>query len=449
MRQFCVLICLLGVASLRAVGCVCGPIAFQPTCARVGTAEVVFIGVPTRIEKNYRFDIEKAYKGLDLRAKTVNLIPGFGDCGTEFSSGRRYIVFARRLEKSGDLVSGGCDGSRLADENAEDLRFLEAFAQSKFPTTISGAVLQVYSMLFPWKGNPGVPSASVAITDGSRRFTTSSAADGTFHFEGISPGHYLVIADREGYGPQASAISVDVTVGACAEALPVLPSNASVSGTVFNADGTPASKSRVETLRRVPNTGEWNSDWTNWTTTDSSGRFEFKGIPTGDYLWGHEIWSDHPGHFEPVPTIYYPSAHSRQNARIIHVNPSEKLTDLVLKLDRPHTPRQITVEVVWQDGRRLTEHLLQITIDDELAANVPGMMSHGAKHDGIATFTGFEERTHKLGARYWVDDLDDHSKPVNEKLIALADEVDLSPGKGPAKVRLLLTRLMRESDEKH
>ena len=86
----------------------------------------------------------------------------------------------------------------------------------------------------------------------------------------------------------------------------------------------------------------------------------------------------------------------------------------------------------------------------KVAFAVPG---HGAfiatPVDGVATFQGFEERTHKLSARYWVDDLDDHGTAVNEKRIALADEVDLPPGKGPAKVRLFLTRQMRQSDQQH
>jgi hypothetical protein len=99
-----------------------------------------------------------------------------------------------------------------------------------------------------------------------------------------------------------------------------------------------------------------------------------------------------------VPTSYFPGAHSRQHARIIHVNASEQRADLILKLDRPQTPRQITVEVVWQDGRGLTEHLLQLMTDGELAANVPGIMSRGAKHDGVAMLQGFKERTHKLSA---------------------------------------------------
>ena len=449
MRRSFLLIRSLGLASLQAVGCVCGPAASQSACARIGTAEVVFTGFPTRVDKNYRFDIEKVYKGINPRSKTVNLIPGFGDCVTEFSSGHRYIVFARRIKDTDDIVSGGCDGSRWAEQNLEDVRFLEAFAAGKSPTTIYGAALQLYSMFSPWRENPGVPSAAVTITDGARKLNTTSAVDGTFRFEGIPPGHYLVTADREEYGPQARAISVDVSAGSCAEALPILPSHSTLSGIVLNADGTPAARSRVETLRYGTTTGKWNSDSTNWTTTDASGHFEFKDVPTGEYLLGHEIWSDRPGHFEPIPTLYYPAAHSRLSARIIHVNPSDELSGMILKLDRPHTPRQITVEVVWQDGRRLTEHLLQVMIDGELAMNVPGMMSRGAKHDGVATFQGFEERTHKLSARYWVDDLDDHGTAVNEKRIALADEVDLPPGKGPAKVRLFLTRQMRQSDQQH
>ncbi len=71
------------------------------------------------------------------------------------------------------------------------------------------------------------------------------------------------------------------------------------------------------------------------------------------------------------------------------------------------------------------------------------------RHEGVATFQGFEERTHKLSARYWVDDLDDPSTPVNEKRIVLTDKVELPPGKGPARVRLLLTRQIKESDEQH
>ncbi|MBY0505166.1 MAG: hypothetical protein K2X03_14735 [Bryobacteraceae bacterium] len=91
----------------------------------------------------YRFGVETAYKGLAADAKQVIVNPdNFTSCTTQYLPGKRYLIFGERLPGSAQIRSGGCNGSRLTEYAAEDLRFLEEYRLGKATNSVYGRVLQ-------------------------------------------------------------------------------------------------------------------------------------------------------------------------------------------------------------------------------------------------------------------------------------------------------------------
>src|SRR5580704_2872461 len=434
-----------------AFACSCAPIASAPACQRISSADVAFLGTVDGIEPDpmtpgvernrvYRFRVERVYKGIDSKTVEVVVNPdNLTDCQAEYRMGEQYIMFAGRWTDSGTLRAGECSGSRLAKFNAEDVSFLDKFAQGRSETSVSGRVLQwmdSFSRPDAERDAP-VPGATVTLDDGTQKQNRVTGGGGEFRFQPIAPGRYTLSASAERYGTLPRPYQVEVASRGCVETFPVLPAHTRVSGILRMPDDAPASKKRVEVLRKN-NSGQWYSTSQFWKNTDANGRFEFTDLPAGEYLLGYEIWHDTPSQYSPYPTQYFPSRSRRDQATVLHLSPQQSVADLTLKLGPPDTPRAIRVEVVWPDGSPPAEHLLQVFDGDDLMQNI-GASFRGVvvKHNSVADLTGYEERTYSFHARYWVDDLGG-PVPHDEQRIATSKVVQLDPGKGSAVVRLVL-----------
>jgi hypothetical protein len=205
---------------------------------------------------------------------------------------------------------------------------------------------------------------------------------------------------------------------------------------VKRASGAPVRRTDIELLRkREP----YGAAQVFEASTDNLGHFEFKGLPAGDYLLGHEISRSRPSNSTPFPIHYYPNSPDLRHAAIIHLAPFQQFHNAVLTLPKPDRRRLIRVEVVWPDGASPHSHLLQLLDGEELLKNVgdplPG--ERGKDYGRIVNIDGYTGRPYDLNAIYWIDDLGTRG-PVNLKRIALSDHVKLKPGNGPILVKLTL-----------
>lgn len=238
--------------------------------------------------------------------------------------------------------------------------------------------------------------------------------DGAFRFESLNSGKYTLSAQAGilgAWGPHP----VEVATSSCSEVFPILPPHTTLSGTLTLEGGAPAKKQRVEVMRKN-RSDVWYSTAQFWKQTDEKGQFQFKELPIGDYLVGYEIWSDSPS----------------QDFR----------------LSQPHTPRTVRVEVVWPDGTSPTEHLLQLFDGQNLIKNIGLSLPNKAPahHQGVIEFKGYEERTYKLHARYWIDDLGS-DVPTDQQRIAITEVKEVAAGKD-ISVRLVLSRRLLASEER-
>lgn len=105
-------------------------------CAAPGTprealnrAAAVFIGKITKIEENdnvktIKFAAERVWKGEKVKNLTISITTGFR-YNPSFSEGERYLVYANKNQK-GELTTGRCSRTKLAEYAEDDLRELGA-----------------------------------------------------------------------------------------------------------------------------------------------------------------------------------------------------------------------------------------------------------------------------------------------------------------------------------
>lgn len=453
---------LLVLASFgRVLACSCGPAASAPACEKILTTEIVFVGTVVAVEPDrrfpstgplrvYRFQIETAYKGLPKTTAQIVVNPdNFTSCQTEYKRGVRYLIFGSKLTGTDEVLSGGCHGSRIAQYAAEDLTFLEAYRRNQSVNSVYGRVLQWVTEIGRPRRDEDAPvaGADVVLSNSARTLTQRTTATGDFRFEGVPAGAYNLSANLVPYAPNPGGIPIEVPTVGCVERFPKLDAHSSIAGSLTQEDGRPAAKTRVEILHKN-HLGAWYSTYQFWAQTDADGHFEFVGLPDGDYLLGYEIWGGRPSNYSAYPTRYFPGVPEQALATVLHLAPTQALSNLKLSLPKPHTLRAIRVEVVWPNGTAPSQNLLQLFNGNDLIKNVGGSLRNqpGTKHGGVVEFTGYAEREYALHALYWIDDLGG-SVPHDQQRVARSDNVLLPAGKQPGTVRLVLTRtLLRDED---
>lgn len=442
-----------------AFGCTCGPLSWAPACQLVSLAPVVFLGTVRSVEQDpasgdpsaavYRFSVERRYRGLPADMDTVTVDPdNHTSCQTRYLPGKQYLLFAEpwRNGPTGPevLISGGCSGSRLVTTARDDLVFLEAYVRGRTRARVFGKTLQWVNSFRRAQAEEQSPLAGARITLQSVRETRVqvSAADGAYAFEDVPPGVYRLTAQRSSFVAAREPHTITVAPGGCVEQLLELHTRNELAGVVVDHRGNPRPGTSVQLLHRNP-AGTWFGTGKMVGYSDRGGRFRFENLPAGDYLLGCEIWGDQPDWSSPLPTVYYPGVALRAQGAVIPLGPEERVTELTLRLPKPHTPRTITVTVVWPDGWAPGNHLLQVSANGQLIKNtggrLPGRRASPRQAENVVTFEGYQEREYRISARYWVDDLGG-PVPHHRQRVAEAEEVAVPRGAGRVAVRLVLGR---------
>jgi hypothetical protein len=124
----------LAPADARAAGCECKK-SLTPSEARK-QSEAVFVGTVVeahreRTQGGYewrvKLSVEQSWKGADGEDVIVYVLGD--DCAVSFEAGKRYLVYARRQEGRGRLVTDSCARTTAFDAGSEDLQKLGAGRQ--------------------------------------------------------------------------------------------------------------------------------------------------------------------------------------------------------------------------------------------------------------------------------------------------------------------------------
>jgi Carboxypeptidase regulatory-like domain len=117
-----------------------------------------------------------------------------------------------------------------------------------------------------------------------------SAADGSFHFDGIAEGKYTLMAERRGFAPQAylqhENFWTGVAVGPGKDALhlrfPLYPS-AAISGRVTDESGEAIRDAGIKLWKESLQNGVKKSLPERQSVTDDQGRYRFEHLGGGEY----------------------------------------------------------------------------------------------------------------------------------------------------------------------
>src|SRR5580704_9949346 len=186
---------------------------------------------------------------------------------------------------------------------------LRAQAPAPKPGTVEGVVTNSVT------GEP-LKKAAVRLAE---KYTAMTDAVGHYRFDNVTPGNYLVTADKGGFQTTSGTPpQVTVAEGQTVKdvALKLLPL-ATVSGHVFDQDGEPIPRAQVAVLRYFYGLARKQLNPVAFAQSNDLGEFEALNLPPGRYYFQvtppqpprnippHTRWS-HPE--EAYPVTFHPNA---------------------------------------------------------------------------------------------------------------------------------------------
>jgi hypothetical protein len=203
---------ILVLPSADAYGCSCrGGI---PICETFWKTPIVFSGEVlevTRIEqkgrpsflqrRRVRFRVEQTWRGEATPVIEVMTGSGGGDCGYNFSRGRRYLVFASLHE--GVAVTGICSRTQPLDKAGKDLEYLKTAMAPRAAGRVFGEVTNDSGVT---RGRPmPAPDRFVTLIGAGLELRARTDAKGYFEFSDVPAGGYTIAVEvhsrEKAYGP--------------------------------------------------------------------------------------------------------------------------------------------------------------------------------------------------------------------------------------------------------
>jgi Carboxypeptidase regulatory-like domain len=410
------------LAASPSFPCDCG--APSPACAYIAHAAVVFVGTPVYTNEDhsgtfnqqtlYRFHVEEIFKGLPEGTTEVWVDPGsFTSCYAEYELGLKLLVFASKGQfsfsdstamtvvtprrNSKPLPPGfnpkmpvyyapECNGTRGADLAGKEIAWLRLWEQGRTLTEFRGTVRDDF----------GFPLKEVTVTAKGNQGTVTATTDndGKWSINGVRAGTYLLSAElpgyRVGWNPE-----YDVPENACAYANLTLQGSGAISGTIVGSDHRPLGNVELQ-LGRFVGKGEYDFAGSP-TRSSKTGAFSFGELPAGDYVVGVNLFG-WPEMRVPYERTYMPGVHTLKEAKVLHLEPGQKISSLRMRMTPALPSRTIRVRVTWPDGRSVGKGV-------QVSADVGEHRSFelaNTNSNGVATLKCLAAEQYKVTAWRWM-----------------------------------------------
>jgi hypothetical protein len=217
---------------------------------------------------------------------------------------------------------------------------------SKKPGKLEGVVLNSVT-------NDPVKKATVTLQGLGQPINHSATTDATghFHFDGVEPGNYVAMANRDGYipeqggrrGPWAKPITVAEEQEVKDLALKLVPLGL-VSGHVLDEDGDPVARAQVQALRYayLPG-GTKRLNPAGFANTNDLGEYQLLDLEPGRYYFlaavqprmGRTLMHLRRATPEQAyPDTFYPSASQAEQATATQVGAGVQVTGIDFRLHK-------------------------------------------------------------------------------------------------------------------
>ena len=195
---------------------------------------------------------------------------------------------------------------------------------------IPGATLRLAALRYVRNGSGG-----------NAQLQTRSQPDGSFRFESVAPGEYLIVADANGFVPNqldTNSRIVGVTGGQTATDVSVLLIPAgSIGGRIEDEEGHARGGIRVEALSPVTVRGRSSLKQGSITTADAAGDFRLGNLQPGEYyLVAQPTVKEQQKEADLVRT-FYPHALDFNGASTIQIAAGQTVTDVSFEMRRTST----------------------------------------------------------------------------------------------------------------
>jgi len=339
-------------------------------------------------------DVDRAYAGVS--GKQIEVVTGFGggDCGFEFKTGDRYLVYAWRNPQNGTLDANICSPTKHIDDAREDLAYLDNLERQPKTGRIFGEVAD------PWKdGDNGLAGTKIELIGESDTRSVLTDSQGKFDASGLIPGKYRVHVEVPGYlsrDPQ-----VEVHERGCAEARLWLNVDGRISGRVFDTEGRPVPLLHVELLR-----SEDQFQAIQTADTDREGSYEFRGVRSGKYVIAVNA-NGQPRAEQPYASTFYPDVHQLTQSALVSLGTAEQRQGLNLHLGPQLKQQEFRGTVFYPDGTAAGKaNVVYEPINFKAGTMIP------AGPNGRFAFSGYEGSVYRVSATAFVNGGYFQSDPV-------------------------------------
>ena len=334
-RALGVVVSLAALAMMpAAVADACSCAMPGPPCQSAWSADTVFSGVVLSIDgydrpesgrvNVVRIEVERPFRNVPSAMVEVETGSGGGDCGYRFQVGRRYVVYATKLETAG-LATSICTRTKPVEQADEDLRYL-----ATVPADAAGVL--VYGRVKQWERDPGDDNAvdygpveGLTVTARANSFSRETTTDenGRYAFSGVPAGKLEVtLRPPPIYDARYLQHEIDLKEPrGCAQVDFQVRLDGQIAGQVFDAGGQPAAGVYVEAVAAEDASAPRTTKHPQ-IKTDESGRFLLRELSPGTYAVGVNL-THPPESGAPYAPTFFPGTTAPSEAVAIELAAGE------------------------------------------------------------------------------------------------------------------------------
>ncbi len=401
--------------------------------------------------------IEERFLGASETNEIMIETDMFSSCAFPLDAGETYIVYANRSDTTTNLVTGFCSGTKPISHAAKELEGLRA-ERGKL-STVSGKVgFGTFGRLDPRQlkkfGVAGVRLIGTGSTE-----EENIGSDGTFRFRRVPAGEYRLevllpeslIVDGEYNEEIAEELEIKDQrlftvsgIGCVMKQLPIRE-NGRITGRLLDKRGGPIEGVQVTAVPigrdgKAIRQEEPCYDTDTCVSSKEDGTYLIKGLKPGHYLIGvrlDDYVCNDCADSEYKKTLY-PGVANETRAKSIVVGFGKLVEKIDLKLTSRYIQRKINGIVVFKDGKPAAN----VTV--RYVARTPDLKRNGITFiktdaNGLFSIDVYEGHAYMVGA--FTDRPD-----ANGDAEAKATVVEVSPGKKPDDLRLVLDQTETDDD---